>query len=56
MAQIMRWKRQFEQLDPATTSVKPQAFSGFVGYLFEGTGILSGETKTVLGWAMELGP
>lgn len=52
MAQVMRWRKQIEHLNPATMSVKPQAFSGFVGYLFEGTG----DQQTVLAWAMEIAP
>ncbi len=56
LAQVARWKRQFKQLDPATASISPQAFSGFVGTLFEGTGMLEGEIKTMMAWAMQLAP
>lgn len=56
IAQITRWKRQFEHLDAASVSIDPKAFSGFVGFFFEGSGKLSGETKSVLGWAMQLAP
>ena len=55
LAQIARWKGQFEQLDPIS-AVTPQAFSGFIGYLFEGSGILNKELKSVMGWAMQLAP
>jgi hypothetical protein len=54
MAQIQRWKQQFDQLPSSV--VKPQSFAGFVGYLFEATGTFDGEAKTVLGWAMQLAP
>ncbi|MCE5315856.1 MAG: hypothetical protein LLG04_00655 [Parachlamydia sp.] len=56
MAQITRWKKQFEHLDPGSVSIDPKAFSGFIGFFFEGSGQLSGETKIVLGWAMQLAP
>lgn len=54
VAQITRWKRQFEHLEPS--SIDPKAFSGFVGFSFEGIGKMSGENKMVLGWAMDLAP
>jgi len=54
VAQVTRWKRQFEHLDPSSTD--PKSFSGFIGFSFEGSGKLSGENKMMLGWAMQLAP
>jgi hypothetical protein len=55
-AQVARWKRQFTDLDLTTLSVTPQSNGGFAGLLFEGSGILKGETSTVMAWGMQLGP
>jgi hypothetical protein len=55
-AQIARWKQQFESLDPATVNITPQAYSGYAGLLFEGTGRLNGEHTTVMAWSMQLAP
>lgn len=53
-AQITRWKRQFEELDPIATHTLPDAHGGFSGLFFEGQGILQGNATTVLGWSMQL--
>jgi len=53
-AQIARWKRQFQRLD--IEQVTPQAFSGFSGLLFEGSGQLDSEDKTMMGWTMGISP
>lgn len=53
-AQVARWKRQFSQLDPETVSITPEAYHGFTGLQFEGTGTMNGEVITVLGWAMQI--
>lgn len=55
-AQIARWKRQLTKMDPNSLSVEPQAFGGFVGFLFEGTGLLSEDPTTILGWIMQIAP
>ncbi len=55
-AQIARWKQQFEKLEPETVSVAPQAYSGYAGLLFEGTGMLHGEHTTVMALSMQLAP
>ncbi len=55
-AQISRWKRQFSNLDQNLTSTTPQAFSGFKGLLFEGSGILNGIPQSVMGWSMQIAP
>jgi hypothetical protein len=52
--QIARWKRQFEELCPETVQILPQAFGGFSGFFFEGSGVLNKEPTTVIGWSMSL--
>jgi len=52
IAQVERWKKQFENLENFSTI--PQAFSGFSGILFEGTGLLNKEQQSVMGWTMQL--
>lgn len=56
MAQIMRWKRQLKDIDPTTVEVIPQAYAGFVGFLFMGSGRLKGELAAVMGWSMQISP
>jgi len=55
-AQIARWKRQFEKLNPTSVQVSPQAFSGYSGLVFEGNGEIKGQPATMLGWSMQLAP
>jgi hypothetical protein len=55
-AQIMRWKGQFETLDPQLTAISPEAHGGFVGLFLECQGILKGQPTKLLGWAMQLAP
>lgn len=55
-AQVARWKRQFTELDPTSVTVSPQSYGGFAGLFFEGSGMLSGEQKTVMAWSMQLAP
>ncbi len=54
MAQIARWKQQFKKLDESSVAITPQAFSGFVGFLFEATGIINDEETRMMGWSMQL--
>lgn len=53
-AQVMRWKGQFEELEPASVLSETFTHGGFVGLFFEGTGVLKGKPQTVIGWAMQL--
>ncbi len=55
-AQIARWKQQFESLEPCSAVLNPQAYGGFSGIFFEGTGMLDGKRTTIFGWAMQLAP
>lgn len=54
-AQIARWKQQFDELDPSSISIVPQAFSGFSGSFFEASGVNKSQDVTVLGWSMQIG-
>ncbi|HRD55753.1 MAG TPA: hypothetical protein PLC42_05080 [Parachlamydiaceae bacterium] len=55
VAQIMRWKKQFDSLNPASIHEKPQNFSGFTGVFFEGSGLMNKEETTLLSWSMQVG-
>lgn len=54
LAQIARWKGQFEELDLIATQTLPDAHGGFSGLFFEGQGILQGNAIKVMGWSMQL--
>jgi len=56
IAQVERWKRQFTTISPTDISVTPQAFSGYEGLYFRGTGDLKGANTTVLAWSLCLAP
>lgn len=56
IAQINRWKRQFTSLASIDTKISPQAFSGYSGMLFEGSGMIKGAQTTVLAWSMQMAP
>ena len=55
-AQIARWQRQFEILQPEGTVTIPQAFSGYNGLKFKGTGKINkaNSESIMLGWALQL--
>ena len=55
-SQVARWKRQFEKLDLTTVAINPQAYTGYSGLLFEGSGQLAGQPTTVMAWSMQLAP
>ncbi len=55
-AQITRWKKQFSALDPHGIFITPQAFSGYVGLKFEGSGLIEGKKTTMIGWSLQLAP
>lgn len=54
LSQIERWTRQFDEPDLASAVTTPQAFGGFAGLHFEGSGLMRGERTTIIGWAMQL--
>ncbi len=56
LAQVSRWQRQLDPIYPNLSSITPQAFSGYSGFLFTGVGLLQGVETMVLGWAMQLAP
>ena len=55
-AQIVRWKRQFEEINPLAATIMPEAHGGFSGLFFEGEGIQQGLPIKVIGWSMQLAP
>lgn len=52
--QIARWQRQFDSQEVITAYTTPQAFSGYTGLLFRGSGILKENDSMVLGWSLQL--
>lgn len=54
LAQISRWKQQFDVLQTAQTT--PQAFAGFAGFHLYAEGLNGGVDGAVSAWAMELAP
>lgn len=55
-AQIARWKRQFDTLNPLQTTATPEAHGGFSGLRLEATGPLDDNETTVIGWSFQLAP
>ncbi len=55
-AQVERWKRQFAVLNPLESFSTPQAYAGYFGLQFEGTGVISEIPTTTLAWAMQMDP
>jgi hypothetical protein len=56
MAQIARWKRQFEELSSTDTLIIPQSFSGYIGFYFEGIGKMKEKKMAMMGWALQIAP
>lgn len=56
IAQINRWKKQFQFLDSSSVSIIPQAFGGYYGYLLEATGQMHDNKTSILGWALQIAP
>lgn len=55
MVQIARWERQFDHLLPEESSNQPQAFNGYSGLKFKGTGTLDQKDTMMLGWVLQIG-
>lgn len=55
-AQISRWIRQFQPLDPLPVHQTPQSHGGFAGMYLECSGTLKGEHRGLMAWAMSLDP
>lgn len=56
LAQVERWKKQFENLDTRESELKPVAFGGYSGQFFKGVGIFKGEKMEMLAWSLQLPP
>jgi hypothetical protein len=55
IAQIARWKKQFEILVSEESGVIPQAFNGYNGLKFKGIGKFNENNRMVLGWSLQMG-
>lgn len=55
-AQVTRWKRQFDQINPADIVTVLQAHGGFAGLFFYGVGLIKSKPHAVLAWSMQLAP
>lgn len=55
-AQIHRWKKQFEELDPLSCEISPASQGGYTGLFFEGQGMMQGSAIKVMGWSMQVAP
>lgn len=53
-AQIARWKRQFNNLDPSQISLHACSQGGFHGLCLEAQGTMHDRSTAVLGWSMQL--
>lgn len=56
VAQLNRWKGQFEKLDQPSLIVKNQSFGGYQGLYFEALGEMKNASTRVIGWSMQLAP
>ena len=56
MAQLNRWKKQFQSLDQTSLVLKPQAFGGYSGFVLDAKGILHNAQTSILGWILQLAP
>lgn len=53
--QVERWQKQFNPDFPLHYNSVPQAFSGYTGLLFEGTGRIKNSAQKVMAWALNIG-
>jgi hypothetical protein len=56
IAQVSRWKNQFEEYDPLSLQIIPQSRGGFIGLLLDVQGIIQGQNQHMLSWSMQLAP
>lgn len=56
LAQIERWKRQFESLDPLSIKMEPVSHGGYAGLFIQTKGLVDGVEVALLAWAMQLPP
>ena len=53
-AQVARWQRQLENIDPSSVTVEPLSFSGYKGLYFEGASRNDDSPLMVIGWSLQL--
>lgn len=55
-AQVARWKKQLQHLDPLTMQIRQYSHGGFIGLIFEGIGTFEEKEVRMLAWTMQLAP
>jgi len=53
-AQVQRWQRQLQGIDPAHIEQREITQGGFSGLFFKGQGNFEGKKAAILGWAMQI--
>lgn len=53
-AQLHRWQRQFDKLDPAEVSISPISQGGFYGLKINAQGFINQKLIALKGWGMQL--
>ncbi len=56
IAQINRWKEQFDELNPLSVSIDTDSHGGYTGFCLKADGIYRNVQTTMLGWSMQLVP
>lgn len=54
IAQINRWKSQFQELDPLSVCIYPESHGGFSGLGLTAEGVYQNEQVTMMAWSMVL--
>ena len=54
IAQVTRWQNQFQHLEKELSSITQDSFNGYSALVFEGVGVMDGEKKQMLAYAMQL--
>jgi hypothetical protein len=56
LAQLERWKMQFEEFDPTSLTISPCSHGGFIGLSICLTGLINGLETSLLGFSMQIAP
>lgn len=56
MAQVARWKKQFDSISELSVQIHPFSVAGFTGFQFEAVGVQKNTPVKVIAWSMQLTP